>query len=495
MKTNNTKPSLTLLDKISVENLYLIIDDGTNSKSQTLVNQETFNNGMKNRIDASVHRETIVIEEDLEVGKVILKKYVTCKSATPRKFKNGYEQYKLIDEIKEYTSLTLNRNEPGFSIYHSNNNTPYYVRVNIVNDHIIFLIRELLSSTLFGSDELNRILTTLIRNTQPNYKISSKIGDDKDVLTRYVLSRFLSKYEITYNTNDIINVAKTFRFNKKLYRGMDIADYISDINYINNPDIVKKALGFKGVNMDNLSIYNKLGYNWADITSTEEIYNNVIPTHPTEEFYNDWNIIFSNGYTRAWGMNFITKHRDVLRGFDLKHIKYIIEKAMYLEEIYGITLKPGFSTKLADFFDEIFESLRYSTESTGVYYIKNSLISSIKRHLRKKYRAGVKISNWNKQNIGSLLEIRNVSGKTLETYLVTPSYINITFDALDDIHNQPTDDLHNIMDRVGKKIYNGEFGLNVSSAYSISKFEEKLCSEINDEYIGIFKESICYINK
>lgn len=488
------------------------------------VNQEDFNRGLKDGLESSVDRVTMVLEETNKPNsKLVIKKYVTKKNGKKKTFKNGFSKYALKTYFKEYTSVTVNAKDLSFCIYYINNNSKApYVRRDIITHSIIDIVsgldtNEYDEKTNHGIREIIEVFIDLITPEQ-----EKGVGDNFDksyVMSstnrlNYRLSKNLFyRYGVSVTINSPLNIiqyATIFRIDKKSYKGKSIYEYISKTKSIDNIGLVKRVLDHATkdsssytINLDALSIYSALGYEFSDIIREESclcVYDSTkkgLSFSSINKFYNK--------YVKSRYLRFIGEHKTALKHLNFNDLLNVLNKLLVLEDVYGLKFKTDFNVNIIDLIDKVKDTLDATTRNTGLIHPNKELNTWLTKKLGRKLiidndvnrliREGTSmgcddIFDLSRVDQSSYITIRSKGGKKFMDLSITPDYCYQEY-ALPKKNNTMVD-LIDTEKKLGKKIYKGDFGLNVIAIYSKKQFIKTLSEDFSKKEYEIFQESIVY---
>jgi len=485
---------VNLIHRVSEERFY-------SGKHGNIIKEETFKTLLKEKVEVSLRREILVLESDVDNNKLVLKKYITLKHAKLIKFKSGYKKYELKTTSKVYTSLTLYKGNKGFSTYFVSDITKPYVRTNIVNNKVIIIIRELLDGLgLISNKEVYGFLGVFIDNVKDNKTslFNLKGTTNGQLLLNYVLGRFLNGYDLIYDQDKSIEVAKVFRLNKKAYGNKTIYDYLSDKCFLPNPHMIKEASDFRdkhfpteSLDLTILSIYYHLGYNWGDISVNTGMISNTI--NPYGDYFKftalgGTNYINDDGTKKF--LSLVSKHKNGLSDMSVVDVIRLVNNLIIIQDVYGLSINESFLD--LEFTEDIISQLYDTVINTGIFVPKENLIKSLKRSVKKGYRFAVGSDRYDEKDHSfgtvfndptSIIKIFNDKGRLTHSMRIgtNSTYVDIK------IESPTSKKLEMFSDRVSSN----KFGLNVRGLYSKSRFE----NYITEKYTNISLDDIVYNDK
>ena len=396
------------------------------------VDQEEFNEYLKNKKKCFVLRETFVIEHDTEKNKIIFKKYDVKKhSVLVKKINKNH-----LKVFKAYTSLTLDIKTGEFSLYQTAKNSrgllcQPVIRQTQFTSSFFYRLNKIFESTIDNvivEDGINKVLKLLgysqnISNflddsiIRMNYRDSHKEIRLNDRFTFFLIFNYFNLNNIQIpDKNFILEYAYNFNLNKKLYFGKTVYHYYADFLGM-DVSFIKSIYDYK--NMLNYWVYanNKEKINWFDETANgsknrEQDYYSINPYNLAivyklgfyaSEIIGDHRLIDfvfikSSKYENQYYINskvckkipfdILEKHKVFFRELIFATINTskdsvfsLLMDLKRLKNIYGLSVDPNiiYHTNI----NLIFSSLDLAVLHTGLYVVSKTFLNKLKKTIAK----------------------------------------------------------------------------------------------------------------
>lgn len=335
------------------------------------VTTDEFKKAMSNNEKVSIFRETIIVSENSNKNTISLKKYIFSKETVPVKTTNRL-QFKIIR--KEMYSLTINKTNGDFCVYHRNRRnakkTSTNVRKNILNHEIKYKLSSLLQDghslsetkravgvfyQLLGYDPNLQSYNDIIKlffNTDPRDK------DGKHSLMVFPFLNYLYRNKINIQNYYLLYPFEVaFKKNKSKYIGSNILDYF-----------------VKEFNIKNVKLVNRV------LTKLNEFNRNIT----YKEFHSE--IEESNYFTKLTGNDMYTININMLRILDYYNVDP--DSIDYFEKLFVPIINYNDTTQLPPYFFKLMDLYEFKLIDVIQH---NSVFISHFYQLHNFYQFGVKL--------------------------------------------------------------------------------------------------------